>query len=165
MYEDLLEELIAAGGEIPEVTKVAYLLMTLSASFDGVITAIETLCPDDITLAFVKICLLDHETKISQDQNDTSAKVLHVGNKNQSNEHFYKRKPNFNKVQKKGQFKKHKQKKELKCFHCGRTNHLIKDCFYHKRSLKNDENEKAHMPVKTVQSVQPATQTDSNIEG
>ena len=95
VYDDLLEELIAAGGEIPEMTKRAYLLMTLSASFDGVITAIEKLRPDEITLAFVKIRLFDDETKNSQDQNATSAKFLHVGNENQSNENFHKKKKKF----------------------------------------------------------------------
>ncbi|CAB3252695.1 unnamed protein product [Arctia plantaginis] len=151
IFEDLIMELLAAGAKLEETDKVSHLLLTLPATYDGVITAIETLSEDNLTLGFVKTRLLDHEVKLKTESRDTSMKVLQIENKNE----IFKRKRNENTYITNNYPHKnynHKAKRKihfLKCHHCGRKGHVKNDCFYFKRVNKSKVSDRS----RTVQSV------------
>lgn len=137
VFDDLIAELMAAGAKLDEADKVAHLLLSLPPSYNGVITAIETLSEDNLTLSFVKTRLFDEEVKLLNENRDTSAKVLFAEKKTE-----YKQNRNFNKLRLTNKYKKQNLKKrqnDQKCFHCGRKGHLIKNCFYYKRNMNNKE--------------------------
>lgn len=164
VFDNLIEDMAYAGAEIPEVLKAGMLLRSLPAVYKHVSTAIETCCPNEITLSFVKIRLLDFEMTENSEHKDTSAKVLYVEN-NENNQnsyvpHFHKKKQKFHKTKKNHHFKNNKDNKNRKCFHCGRTNHVIKDCFYHKQSLKKKESSEPRT-AQSAQRYDPKNQSET----
>ncbi|XP_033225974.1 cytochrome P450 4C1-like [Belonocnema kinseyi] len=72
----MIVELEAAGETLKETSKIARLLLTLPTTYDPVVTAIQTIADDKLTLPFVKTRLLDYEIKLRNERNDTSGKVL-----------------------------------------------------------------------------------------
>lgn len=172
VFDDLITELSAAGANLNEMDKVSHLLLTLPSSYDGVVTAIETLSEDNLTLAFVKTRLLDHEVKLRNDNNDTSAKVLQVETRtenynkrrkfentkkynNQKNNltNNYNQKNNRNYSQKKTNYSK--------CHHCGRRGHMKKDCYYFKR-MNQENNSGQDNRTRTVQTVELTPQAQAS---
>lgn len=169
IFDDLVTELLAAGAKLEETDKIAHLLLTLPATYDGVITAIETLSEDNLTLAFVKTRLLDHEVKLKNESSDTSVKVLQVERKNRHE--FRKRKfdnSQINKGNNSYNQKYNKQKKNshfLKCYHCGRKGHVKTDCFYFKRAQQQQQQKNTER-TRTVQAVEISEpSTSSNFSG
>lgn len=57
-FEETVREL-----ESEEIDIVCHVLLTLPSTYDGMITALETLAPNKLTLEFVKAKLLDPEMK------------------------------------------------------------------------------------------------------
>jgi len=121
--------------------KVSHLLLTLPSSYNKVITAIETLAEGNLTLAFVKNRLLNHEIKIKNDSSDTSRKVMKAAvynNNNYKNRSFKNSNSGIRKPFKgKGKF-------NIQCHHCGKEGHIKKDCNAIKIIIndKNKENNK-----------------------
>lgn len=153
--DDIVTELLAAGAKSEETDKVAYLLLTLPSTYDGVITAIETLSEDNLTLAFVKTRLMDHEVKLKNECDDTTSyKVLHIENttftpqKRKFENSIISNSQPFTK-QYNGQAKKNLY--NLKCYHCGRNGHKKADCYYFKRNYNQQENTER---TRTVQAVE-----------
>lgn len=117
----------------------------------------------NLTLAFVKTRLLDHEVKLRNESSDTSAKILHVETKNNT---INKRK--FNDPQQNNigyQNNKHSKSLQfLKCHHCGRKGHKKSDCYYFKRMNLQKRNFGNNDRTRTVQAVeiyqQPSTSND-----
>ena len=164
MFDDLITELSAAGPRLEETDKVAHLLLTLPNSYDGVITAIETLSEDKLTLAFVKIRLLDHEVKLREESSDTSSKVLHAHTSQCVNKGIIEGQKssnsNYGKWKKRKKPRNYNSKQTLKCHQCGRSGHKIKDCYYYKKNRKYNEERK-----RTVQTVQMTEQSQNNASG
>ena len=165
-FDAIIADLIAAGASLDEMDKISHLLLTLPSVYDGIATALETLGNDNLTLAFVKTRLLDHEVKLrTEDRSNTTLKVLHAGETLstvkssrgkttqkgwKSRKHFKKQKwqPNFFSQKKYGHKSQFKLSKVV-CEQCGRNNHKIKDCYYYKRMHQQDNQAQN---LKTVQS-------------
>lgn len=162
-FDDIITELIAAGAKLDEMDRVSHLLLTLPSCYDGVITALETLSENNLNLSFVKTRLLDHEVKLKQDK-DTSLKVLHVGTHFPATEGKpkmqFKKKKHFGKPGHQHQNKSTQQVSQYKttniqCDHCGRRNHIKKNCRFFKRNF-----EKQRAEQRTLQTVHPVPSTN-----
>lgn len=165
LFEDLITELVAAGAKLEETDKVSHLLLTLPTSYDGVITAIETLSEDNLTLAFVKTRLLDHEVKLKNESSDTSAKVLQADCRDETlnKSNFGVPKKNFRKDNYKmhtSKFSGRSQKTNIKCHHCGRKGHIKKNCYYYKKGMQYKSAERRRT-IQTVQVTQPSNNENS----
>lgn len=57
-------ELQAAGSILNETSEIARLLLSMPLRYDDIVTAIQTLAEDKLSLAFVKTRLLDQEIKL-----------------------------------------------------------------------------------------------------
>lgn len=68
--------LAAVGSKVAEIDKEVHLILTFRNTCDGVMTAIETLSYENISLAVVKAILQDIEVEIPNENQETSAKVL-----------------------------------------------------------------------------------------
>lgn len=100
------------GAKLDELDVVCHLLLTLPSSFDNVVTAIETLCPDKLKIDFIKSRLLDDEEKRknkSIDSSDTQefSSSSSVG---------------------KAVFIADKDTRQIRCFECGNPNHKRPNC-------------------------------------
>ena len=139
-----VREAIAAGVKLDESDEISYLFRSLSVDYNTPVFAMQTVLPDDATLAYVKNRLFDIELKIKEQQRiETSAKALsaevkesasHVNNMRNN----YPRK--FNSHPRNNNFKRYKKtnKFKVKCFHCGKIGHTRNVC----RELKYEENKK-----------------------
>jgi transposase InsO family protein len=62
-FDKIIRELKSTGATVEETDAVCHLLLTLPASFDSVITALETISSEKLSMEFVKSRLLDVEIK------------------------------------------------------------------------------------------------------
>ena len=161
IFDELMIELLAAGGNLTEMSKTAHLLLTLPSSYDGIVTAIHTLSDDTLSLAFVKTKLLDYETKLKTESSDTSNKILsaesHLSNKFSFPNKYHKnnQKTKFsNQTKRYYSNKGHSQSRNqshsrVKCGHCGRKNHNQRDCFYKKIQQREESRERTLQTINT----------------
>jgi len=104
MFDDLVRNIKSAGSKIEDDDIICHLLLSLSESYSVVITAIETLSTDNLTLDFVKGRLLDEEVKRCGMSGATVAE-------SKSSNVFY----TYN-------------KKEIRCYGCGELGHKRNRC-------------------------------------
>lgn len=156
-FDTIVSNLLAAGSKLEETDQIAHLLVTLPNSYNSIVTAIETLSENNITLAFVKTRLLDHEIKLRNENKDTSAKVLHVKTKfNTINKTNFK--PQFQVNKNKFKYNKNnrnhtfnKKPYAITCNYCNKKGHMKRQCFYYNKRFEN-QNLKRTETAQTVQS-------------
>lgn len=101
-FDTKIRELKSMGAKMEEVDIVVHLLLTLPTSYDNLVTAMETMKKDDLTLEFVKTRLMDEFNK--RNGRDSSQNKFESGAMNA-----------------KGGFK-------LICFGCGAVGHKKSQC-------------------------------------
>lgn len=114
-FDEMIVELSAAGAILNETSKVARLLLTLPNSYLAVVSAIQTLSDESLSLAFVKTWLLDYKIKLRSDSGETSRKVLHVETQNQDKKQNFESKRKWKSPRPNSKKKPfHHQKREFK---------------------------------------------------
>lgn len=108
-FDRLVREYRGTGAVMDDLDVVCHLLLTLGPNFATVVTALETMPEDNLTMEFVKCRLLDEETKqkgadmeLFTAKSDTAA--------------FSGTKSGV------------KQPKKLKCFYCKKEGHKMAEC-------------------------------------
>lgn len=164
VFDDMISELLAAGAELSESDKITHLFITLPSTYGSVVTALETLSGDDLTLPFVKIRLLDHEIKLKKESADTALKALlslralHAGDitsngtekldtpEHSNNQQWQSGKSSKNNNSRRfnKRFNSKGTKKfgrsNVKCHYCRKPGHIKKDCFKLKNKRNNGNN-------------------------
>lgn len=130
-FERIVREYKSTGAKLEDIDVVCYLLLTLGPEFATVVTALETMPEDKLSLDFVKCRLLDEEIKRSGESGRSrepgeAAAFSGAGTKQQ---------------------KKKKTSVKWKCFGCNREGHKIADCPEKNYSAKKNEPKKtsAHL--------------------
>lgn len=164
-FDELISELLAAGAKLDETDKVSHLLLTLPSNYDGVITAIETLSEDNLTLAFVKTRLLDHEVKLKSDSTDTSTKVLHVEQYKQQNFNHSNSSTNYDHKRHQNKYKMTRKSQFVKCHYCGRKGHYKNDCYYYKNTQNRHKNQTRSKTVHAAQLNEESTPAPDEFSG
>uniref|UniRef100_A0A6V7KPR3 DUF4219 domain-containing protein n=1 Tax=Bracon brevicornis TaxID=1563983 RepID=A0A6V7KPR3_9HYME len=76
--EEMFDDYANAGGNLSEEDKVQHVSLTLPSSYNPIITAVEQLAPEAITVDSLKSKLLDFETGRLEEEKDNSTKALNV---------------------------------------------------------------------------------------
>lgn len=108
-FDRLVRDYRNTGAIIEELDVICHLLLTLGPKFSTVVTAIETMPEDKLTLDFVRCRLLDEETK----------------RKGSGTELFTS---SVDSTAFAGSQKKNKKKKKLRCYGCQEEGHKLSEC-------------------------------------
>jgi hypothetical protein len=111
----LVDRLEAAGETIRTLIVVAMILSSLPASYDGLITALESRPETDLTLDYVKNKLIDEWKRRSENAEIGTQSALKIGLMNNMN--------------------------RLVCYYCKKEGHLKRDCTLLKKK-EDEKNEK-----------------------
>ncbi|GAB1869619.1 Gag-pol polyprotein [Camponotus japonicus] len=128
-FDRLIRELRSTGAKLEDTDVVCHLLLTMPTEYDVVVTAIETLSTDKLTLNFVKNRLLDEEAKRSgsvegaQNDSKTSTAFVTAANHNKAS----------------GNKQPASKRFPYKCYNCGLTGHKRTDCKKKPKKNKNSE--------------------------
>jgi hypothetical protein len=106
-FDKILRELRSAGAKMEEEDVVCQLLLTLSTSFDSVVTALETMKVEELSIEFVKGRLLDSDTKRKTKTDESNG---------ENNETVS---PTAMATA---------SKRDLLCYNCGKKGHYKADC-------------------------------------
>lgn len=139
----LVRDYRGTGAEMEKLDVICHLLLTLGPAYSTVVTALETMPEDNLTIEFVKCRLLDEETK---------RRGIGV--------------ESFTPKSEQAAFSGSKQsKKKFKCFGCKKEGHKLSDCPVKKnRNQKSDEKPKSKANVAESSSVCFIGQREGNAD-
>lgn len=118
-FERIVRELKSTGATMEELDIVCHLLLTMPPEYDVVVTAIETLSTENLTLSFVKNRLLDEEIKRKgSNKSNRSETSLQTAFASSTSNNF-----------KKGNNNQEKANKFIfRCHNCGLPGHRRAEC-------------------------------------
>lgn len=125
-FEEVVRELKSVGAKLDETDIVCHLLLTLPKSLDPIVTALETLDSNKLTLEFVKGRLLDHEMKCKSSTAEAfgnSATFYAGDNPQDTHSNNDRRNTSWN-----GPISRQKVFHSIKCNKCGKMGHTRKYC-------------------------------------
>lgn len=125
IFDKIVREYKSTGAQLDDLDVVCHLLLTLGSSFATVVTALETMPEDTLTLEFVKCRLLDEEIKQQGGGvKATSEPAAFAGSSGKQRQ------------------RQQQQKKKWKCFGCQQKGHKISEC-PEKNKKKNKDSKKS----------------------
>ncbi|KYN02144.1 Copia protein [Cyphomyrmex costatus] len=134
-FDKLVRELKLTGANLVETDIVCHLLLTMPEEYNMVVTALETLSSEQLTLGFVKTRLFNEKAKRGANvstKDTNSSTVFSAATKN--------RKSNVNKRE--GEVNgKNRARFNFKCHYCGIIEHKRSEC--RKLKLENKDSESA----------------------
>lgn len=128
VFDKIVREYKSTGAQIDDLDVVCHLLLTLGPAFATVVTALETMPEENLTIEFVKCRLLDEEIK--QKSGGVEASLPAAGD-SAAFSGASKKKP--------GQH----QKKQFKCFGCHKEGHKLSEC--PEKKNKGSKKSSAHL--------------------
>jgi len=128
-FDRLVRELKMTGANLDETDMVCHMLLTMPEEYNMVVTALETLSSEKLTLGFAKTRLLDEEAK----SNSASASTKGTNSSTVFSAATRNRKPNVNNREDEVSGKQRARFK-FKCHYCGITGHKRSEC----RKLKQE---------------------------
>lgn len=116
-FDEIIRQLRSAGAKLENEDIVCHLLLTMPETYNNVVTALETLSPDTLTIEFVKGRLLDEEAKKSNSiKNEESSSDSAAFNAKNT-----------------GKF-------PFKCYNCDRVGHKSAECKLKKKTVYKGKN-------------------------
>lgn len=167
-FDEIAREFKAIGGVMDALTEINYLLLALPESFDAVVTALDMMEEDKLTINFVKGKLLDFKSKRSRTPNDlqkesvafyaaSGSQEKRQPPKNEAKNRNYTNNGNKNSSNRQNNQSQSSQASKnprflFNCYNCGKVGHRKADCKY-KGSSQNSSSgkpeEKIAMMVET----------------
>lgn len=137
-FDKLVRELKSTGANRDKTDIVCHLLLTMPEEYNMVVTALETLSSEQLTISFVKTRLLDEEAKRS----GASANLKGTNSSTVFTTATNNRKVNVNKREKVNKREnstdgKQNTRYNFKCHHCGIIGHKRSECRKLKQENKN----------------------------
>lgn len=132
-FDKLIRDLRLAGATLVELDIVCHLLLTMPPEYDVVVTAIETLSEDKLTVEFVKSRLLDEERK--RESADTLGKDI---SSHSLGACAGEKVSNFVAAA-------NNKQKSVFCYFCGKQGHKKPQCLKLKRKANQQTNKNAYV--------------------